>query len=68
MLALVGLIAAATPVFASSKSNAVKPTIGYTGKVENRVLADTANGRQASVMIHLSQQADVSAAFRMPAG
>src|SRR4030095_16038091 len=30
-----------------------------------RVLSDTANGREASVMIHLTQQADVSAAYGM---
>ena len=65
VLALAGLIAAATPVLASSKSPGLKPITGYTGKVENRVLSDTANGREASVMIHLTQQADVSAAYGM---
>ena len=64
-LALAGLIAAVTPVLASSSSQSSKPTIGYTGKVENRVLSDTASGRQAPIMIHLTQQADLSAAYGM---
>ena len=65
VLALAGLIAAVTPVFASSNSHGLKPVTGYTGKVENRVLSDTANGREASVMIQLTQQADLSAAYGM---
>ena len=65
VLALAGLIAAAIPVFASSNSDGLKPITGYTGKIENRVLSDTASGRDASVMIHLTQQADVSAAYGM---
>src|SRR5215204_809726 len=65
MLALVGLIAAVAPVLASSKSQGLKTITGYTGKIENRVLSDTANGREASIMIHLTQQADVSAAYGM---
>ena len=65
VLALAGLIAAVTPVLASSTNDGLKPITGYTGKVENRVLSDTANGREASVMIQLTQQADVSAAYGM---
>ena len=64
-LALVGLIVGAAPVLASSKSEGLKPITGYTGKVENRVLSDSANGREASFVIQLSQQADLSAAYRM---
>ena len=64
-LALAGLIAAVAPVLASSKSQSPKPVTGYTGKVENRVLSDTASGREGSVMVHLTQQADVTAAYGM---
>jgi hypothetical protein len=65
VLALAGLIAAVAPVLASSKSPSGKPIVGYTGKVENRVLSETANGREASIMIRLTQQADLGAAFGM---
>src|SRR4029453_18229888 len=65
VLALAGLIAVVAPVLASSKSQSPKPVTGYTGKIENRVLSDTANGRESSVMVHLTQQADVSAAYGM---
>ena len=65
VLALAGLIAAVAPVLASSKSQGPRPITGYTGKVENRVLSDTARGREASVMIHLTQQANLSAAYGM---
>ena len=56
VLALAGLIAAATPVLASSSRQAEKPITGYTGKIENRVLADTAGGREASIVIHLTSR------------
>ena len=65
MLALAGLIVGATPVFASSKSDGLKPVTGYSGKVENRVLSDTASGRNASFVIQLTQQANLSAAYGM---
>src|SRR5262245_42762387 len=67
VLGLAGLIAAAAPVLANSNSQGPgqKPITGYTGKVENRVLSDTANGHAAAVMVHLMQQADVSAAYGM---
>jgi hypothetical protein len=64
-LALAGLIAAVTPVLASSGGQGPKPITGYTGKIENRVLSDTAGGREASIVIHLTQQADLSAAYGM---
>ena len=64
-LALAGLIAAVTPVLASSSGPGLKPITGYTGKIENRVLSDTAGGREASIVINLTQQADVSAAYGM---
>src|SRR5215218_7272987 len=65
MLALVGLIAAVTPVLASSKGQGLRPITGYTGKIENRVLSDTAGGRETSIVINLTQQADLSAAYGM---
>ena len=65
LLALAGLIAGVTPVLASSGGQASKPITGYTGKIENRVLSDTAGGRETSFLIHLANQADVSAAHGM---
>ena len=65
VLALAGLIAAATPVFASSNSHGLKPMAGYTGKVQNRVLRDTQAGRESSFIIELTQQADLSRAYSM---
>ena len=65
VLALAGLIAGVTPVLASSSGQASKPITGYTGKIENRVLSDTAGGREASIVINLAQQADLSAASGM---
>ena len=65
VLAFAGLIAAVTPVLASSSGSGLKPITGYTGKIENRVLSDTARGREASIVINLTQQADLSAAYGM---
>jgi len=65
VLALAGLIAAATPVFASSNSHGLKPMAGYTGKVQNRVLSDTQAGRESSFIVELTQQADLSRAYSM---
>ena len=65
VLALAGLIAGVTPVLASSSGQASKPITGYTGKIENRVLSDTAGGRETSIVINLAQQADLSAAHGM---
>jgi subtilisin family serine protease len=64
-LALAGLILGAAPVLASNGSPGVRPTAGYTGKVENRVFADTAGGDQTSFIIELTQQADLSGAYTM---
>jgi subtilisin family serine protease len=64
-LALVGLIVGATPSLASNDSHGPSPTAGYSGKVENRVLADTAGGDQTSFIIELAQQADLSRAYTM---
>ena len=64
-LVLAGLIVAATPVLASSSGQGLKPITGYTGKIENRVLSDTAAGRETSIVINLRQQADLSAAYGM---
>ena len=64
-LVLAGLIVAATPVLASSSGQGLKPITGYTGKIENRVLSDTAGGRETSIVINLRQQADLSAAYGM---
>ena len=55
LLALAGLIAGVTPVLASSGGEASKPITGYTGKIENRVLSDTAGGRETSVVINLTE-------------
>ena len=65
VLALAGLIAGVTPVLASSSGQGLKPITGYTGKIENRVLSDTAGGRETSIVINLTQQADLSAAYGM---
>ena len=65
VLALAGLIAGVTPVLASSSGQGLKPITGYTGKIENRVLSDTASGRETSIVINLTQQADLSAAYGM---
>ena len=65
LLALAGLIAGVTPVLASSSGQGLKPITGYTGKIENRVLSDTAAGRETSIVINLTQQADLSAAYGM---
>src|SRR5436190_4400388 len=65
VLALAGLIAAATPVLASSNSHGQKPMAGYTGKVQNRVLSDTQAGSESSFIIELTQQADLSRAYSM---
>ena len=65
VLALAGLIAGVTPVFASNNSHAVKPMAGFTGKVQNRVLSDTASSQQSSFIIELKQQADLSRAYGM---
>ena len=64
VLALAGLIAAVTPVLASS-GQGPKPVTGYTGKIENRVLNDTTSGRETSIVINLTQQANLSAAYGM---
>ena len=37
----------------------------YTGKVQNRVLSDTASGGQSSFIVELAQQADLSRAYSM---
>ncbi len=40
--------------------------VGSNGnKIEQRVLSDTANGKQATFVIYLKEQADLSAAYRM---
>ena len=65
MLALAGLVATISPVFASGNSNAAKSMAGYTGKVQNRVLSDTASGGQSSFIVELAQQADLSRAYWM---
>ena len=52
-VAAVALAAAAGPVALAG------------GKVENRVLTDTASGRQASFLVKLRSQADLSAAYGM---
>ena len=65
VLALVGLIAAVTPVLASGSGSQSKAMAGYTGKVQNRVLADTAAGGESSFIIELAQQADLSRAYGM---
>jgi hypothetical protein len=64
-LALAGLIAGAAPVLASNDSHGQEPAAAYTGKVENRVLRDTANGNEASFIIELTQKADLSRAYGM---
>ena len=65
MLALAGLVAAISPVFASGNSHATKSMAAYTGKVQNRVLSDTASGGQSSFIVELAQQADLSRAYGM---
>ena len=60
MLALAGLVATISPVFASGNSHATKSMAAYTGKVQNRVLSDTAFGGQSSFIVELTQQADLS--------
>ena len=64
-LALAGLIVGATPVFASNSSHGHSLMAGYTGKVQNRVLSDTAAGRDSSYVVELTQQADLSKAYSM---
>ena len=54
------LIAGASPVLASgTEGESTNP------KIESRVLQDTADGREASFLIHLASQADLSAAYAM---
>ena len=65
VLALAGLIVGVTPVLASSSGQGLKPITGYTGKIENRVLSDTAGGGETSIVINLAQQANLSAAYGM---
>ena len=65
VLALTGLVATISPVFASGNSNAAKSMAAYTGKVQNRVLSDTASGGQSSFIVELTQQADLSRAYGM---
>ena len=65
VLALAGLVATISPVFASGNSNAAKSMAAYTGKVQNRVLSDTASGGQGSFIVELTQQADLSRAYGM---
>ncbi len=65
MLALAGLVATISPVFASGNSNAAKSMAAYTGKVQNRVLSDTASGGQSSFIVELAQQADLTKAYSM---
>ena len=65
VLALAGLIVGVTPVLASSSGQGLKPITGYTGKIENRVLSDTASGGETSIVINLAQQANLSAASGM---
>ena len=65
MLALAGLVATISPVFASGNSHATKSMAAYTGKVQNRVLSDTASGGQSSFIVELAQQANLSRAYSM---
>ena len=64
-VALGALVAGVTPVLASGVGKSSQPLPGYTGKIQNRVLSDTANGRDASIIIELSKQADLSRAYTM---
>jgi serine protease AprX len=52
-------------VAAVTLAAAAAPVALAGGKVENRVLADTADGRQASFLIQLEAQADLSRAYSM---
>ena len=65
VLALAGLVVAVTPVFASSSQRPHVGLAGYTGKIQNRVLSDTASGRESSFVVELTQQADLSRAYGM---
>ena len=65
VLALAGLVVAVTPVFASGSQGAHVTPAGYTGKVQNRVLSDTASGSESSFIVELTQQADLSRAYGM---
>ena len=57
--------AATAPAVLGSSHDSRAQRPGFTGKVQNRVLADTAAGRQASFVIQLRAQADVSKAYSM---
>jgi len=67
-LVAVGLFAfaaaiAAPAVLGSNNHGSVAQRPGFTGKVQNLVLSDTANGKTASFAIQLKAQADVSLAY-----
>src|SRR3954463_11833116 len=69
-LVAVGLFAfaaaiAAPAVLGSNNHGSVAQRPGFTGKVQNLVLSDTANGNSASFAIELKAQADVSKAYSM---
>src|SRR5262249_31491773 len=63
-LVVAGVAAATAPaVLGSNHQSPARP--GFTGKVQNRVLADTAGSAQASFVIQLTVQADLSKAYGM---
>ncbi len=64
-LAVLALAAATAPVVLGGNGAAQASRAGYTGKVQNLVLSDTASGQQASFVIQLKAQADLSRAYGM---
>src|SRR6185369_15878646 len=53
------------PAVLGSSHQKAQSRPGFTGKVQNLVLSDTANGNSASFAIELKAQADVSKAYTM---
>ena len=63
---LVALAAGVTaPAVFGSNHQKAPSRPGFTGKVQNLVLSDTANGKSASFAIQLKAQADLSSAYSM---
>ncbi len=66
MMRTIGLAAAlAAAVAAFGLFSGETRATGYSPKISGRVLSETANGQQASFVVFLRDQADLSAAYRM---
>src|SRR5438067_534058 len=60
-----GLIAANRGALASTPGGQATGKVSPAAKIDPRVVRDTAHGQSTSVVIYLTDQADVSAAYNM---